>query len=427
MKESFITTDGATDRESEALNHNPTNDQSCMPLRGVKVLDLTQIVSGPFCTTLLANMGAEVVKLEPPDHGDDLRTVGRYAGREQHEDYFNANNNSKKSISLNLKDARQRQVAHDLARCADIVVENFAPGTAARLGMGWEDLRKINPRLLYCSISGFGQDGPCSNRTALDPIIQAVSGIMSVTGYADRDPVAVGAPLADVVAGLFAAYTIASTLHSVRATGQGHYIDISMQATMLATLGPRMGGALNAGIAPKRMGNQNPMRTPSDVYHTRDGVKIFVIVHSDRQWAPFCRALGRHDWLDVAGFSNNRIRCENRDELNRLVFARFAELDATEIITCLTEERIPHAVVNDYIDAVNDPQVAHRDLVQQIEHKVSGEIRVIGPPWIIDGKKTRVQSPPTLGQHQGDVLRDWLGWTPAEVARIRNQPLAEKS
>jgi len=423
---SSTATSGAMGPESKELKHDQTNDQSCKPLSGIRVLDLTQIVSGPFCTTLLANMGAEVVKIEPPGRGDDLRTVGHYAGREQHEDYFNANNNSKKSITLNLKDEVQRQVAHDLVQRADIVVENFAPGTAARLGMSWDDLRGINSRLLYCSISGFGQDGPYRDRTALDPIIQAVSGIMSVTGYPETDPVAVGAPLADVVAGLFAAYTIAASLHSVKETGRGHYIDISMQATMLAMLGPRMGGALNAGIAPKRMGNQNPMRTPCDVYHSRDGTKIFVIVHSDRQWAPFCRALGRHDWLEVPRFSSNRLRCENRDELNGLVFARFAEFDSDEITARLAAERIPYAVVNDYVEALNDPQVVHRNLVQEVEHKVSGPTRVIGPPWLIDGKRTRVQPPPTLGEHQDDVLRDWLGWTRAEVAGLCNGQLGGK-
>jgi len=155
------------------------------PLAGTRVLDLTQVVAGPYCTMMLANLGAEVVKVEVPGHGDDLRYVGRYPGREQHEDYFNATNNSKKSIMLDLKDVEHRKVAHALAKRADIVVENFAPGTSARLGMSWEILRALNPRLLYCSISGFGQTGPESDRTAMDPIIQAVSGIMSVTGSPD--------------------------------------------------------------------------------------------------------------------------------------------------------------------------------------------------------------------------------------------------
>ena len=394
--------------------------EALSPLAGVRVLDLTQVVAGPFCTMMLANLGAEVVKVESPDRGDDLRHVGRYPGREQHEDYFNATNNSKKSIVLDLKNPAHRHVGHELARRADVLVENFAPGTAARLGMGWEDLNALNPRLLYCSISGFGQTGPNREKLAMDPIIQAMTGVMSVTGQVDAGPTQVGAPLADVISGMFGAYAIVGMLHAVKQDGRGRHIDVSMQAAMLATLGPRMGGALNAGMAPARIGNQNPMRAPSDVYRTRDGADVFVMVHHDRHWAPFCRAIERPEWIDDPLLADNRLRCESRDDLNRRVFERFLAYDAAKITARLAEERVPHAVVNDYVEALADPQVAHRGVIQDVTHSTSGPIRVVGPPWLVDGRPVRVGPPPALGEHLEQVLRGWLDWTPDQINRFRD-------
>ncbi|MBI3069108.1 MAG: CoA transferase, partial [Betaproteobacteria bacterium] len=263
------------------------------PLAGVRVLDLTQVVAGPYCTLMLADMGAEVVKIERPGHGDDLRRTVPYKGREGHHDYFNALNRSKKSIALDLKNETQRALALELAGRADVMVEKFAPGTAHRLGLGWEDVKGINPRLVYCSLSGFGQSGPYRNRLALDPIIQAVTGVMSVTGEPEREPIMVGAPLADVIAGMFAAYAIVSALRVVKRDGVGQHIDLSMQDAMLAALGTRMGETLQAGISPGRLGNENPLRVPANTYETADGLWLAIMVQNEEQWAPFCRAVGR--------------------------------------------------------------------------------------------------------------------------------------
>src|SRR6185295_9854946 len=201
----------------------------------------------------------DIAKLEEPLRGDELRWLGRYPGRAEHdEDYFYASNRTKRSISLNLKDDSERRIAQELASVADVLVENFAPGVAQRIGMGWEELSACNPRLVYCSISGFGQSGPYRNRLALDPIIQAVSGVMSVTGKEGAEPMQIGAPMGDVVAGMFGAYAIVSALYARNTTNCGRYIDIRMQDAMLAVLGPRMGEALQAGINPGRHGNENP-------------------------------------------------------------------------------------------------------------------------------------------------------------------------
>jgi crotonobetainyl-CoA:carnitine CoA-transferase CaiB-like acyl-CoA transferase len=285
--------------------------------------------------------------------------------------------------------------------------------------MGFVELHALNPRLLYCSISGFGQTGPESGRTAMDPIIQAVSGIMSVTGYPDSGPTAIGAPLADVISGMFGAYAIVGALHAVRQSNIGCHIDVSMQAAMIATLGPRMGGSLNAGFSPERIGNQNPMRAPSDVYRTRDGRHVFLMIHHDRVWAPFCRAVGRPQWIENERYATNRLRCSHRDELNRLVHERFAEFDADDITARLHAERVPCSVVNDYAEAAADPQVMHRKLIQQVVHRSSGPIRVVGVPWLIDGESVQVGPPPALGEHVGEVLSEWLEWPADEIERFR--------
>lgn len=391
------------------MSESANIDAMLAPLRGVRVLDLTQMVAGPFCTMMLAQLGADVVKVEAPTGGDPMRRSGRFPPREAHEDYFDPVNLGKRSIVLNLKDEAHRQAARELAERADVLVENFAPGTATRLGMGWADLQPLNARLLYCSISGFGQTGPESGRLAMDPIIQAVTGMMSVTGTADGDPTQSGAPLADVIAGMYAAYAIVAHLHEVKRSGRGGYLDMSMQAAMLAALSPRMAGALNAGIAPQRIGNQNPLRVPSDVYRTRDGVHVFIMVHDDHVWPPFCRALGRGEWLEDARFSTNRQRCESRAELNAMVIARFAEWDSEEIITRLRAERVPHSIVNDYVRAVADRQAVYRGIVQQVQHPASGAMRVIGLPWLMNGESVHTKPPPVLDQHHADVLREWLG------------------
>lgn len=391
------------------------------PLAGLRVLDLTQVVAGPYCTTMLANMGAEVVKLEPPK-GDELRTIGRYRGRETHQDYFNANNYSKRSIALDLKDPTERAIGQALARKADVLVENFLPGTAKRLGMGWTELHKLNPRLLYCSISGFGQTGPDRERSAMDPIIQAASGVMSVTGEAGATkPLMIGAPLADVIAGMYGAHAIVGALHSVKADGRGRHIDVSMQTAMLAAIGPRMGQTLQAGTSPTPLGNQNPMRVPSDVYVTADSQPIFIMVPNDRSWAPFCRAVERQAWIDDPRFIDAPTRVKNRGALNELVVARIKSMTAAALLPRLATEGLPHARVNDYAGALAEPQVAHRKLVRRVKHPTSGAIRVVGPPWIISDVDTAVFAPPVLDQHGGDILGRWLGWTPKRIKALQTK------
>lgn len=388
-----------------------------LPLAGVRVLDLTQVVAGPYCTMMLADMGAEIVKIERPGHGDDLRRTVPYKGRDGHADYFNALNRSKKSVALNLKDAQQRDIALQLAACADVMVENFSPGTVGRLGVDWEAVHARNPRLVYCSLSGFGQTGPYRSRPALDPIIQAVTGIMSVTGRADGEPTMVGAPLADVIAGMFAAYAIVNALRLVTKDGGGQYIDLSMQDALLAAVGTRMGETLQAGIAPGRLGNGNPLRVPADTYRAADDRWIALMVHDQSQWAPFCRALAKEEWIDDARFRTMALRLLNRVEVDAAVAKRIAEHDSAYWGGCFEQHGMPYALVNDYAQALADPQVVHRKLVRELEHPQSGKICVVGPPWAMSQTQSRLTSPPMLGEHTAQVLNDWLGMQPAAAEK----------
>ncbi len=380
-----------------------------LPLAGVRVLDLTQVVAGPYCTMMLADMGAEIVKIERPGYGDDLRRTVPYKGREGHEDYFNALNRSKKSVTLDLKEAQQRDIALRLAERADVMVENFSPGVVTRLGLDWDVVRQRNARLVFCSLSGFGQSGPYCNRPALDPIIQAVTGIMSVTGLPDGEPTMIGAPVADVIAGMFAAYAIVNALRLVTADGGGQYIDLSMQDAMLASIGTRMGETLQAGIAPGRLGNGNPLRVPANTYRSADDRYIAMMVHDQAQWKPFCEALERVEWIDHPQFRTMALRVQNRKAIDAEVARRIGEHDAVYWRRRFEHFSVPHALVNNYAQALEDPQVAHRGLVRELEHAVSGTIRVVGPPWAMSATKSWLAAPPQLGEHTAEVLKDWLG------------------
>ena len=382
---------------------------SKLPLAGVRVVDFTQVVAGPYCTMMLADMGAEIVKIEREGHGDDLRRTVPYKGREGHEDYFNALNRSKKSVALNLKQEKHRAAVLKLIEHADVVVENFSPGTVDRLGVGWEAARKLNARLVYCSLSGFGQTGPYRSRLALDPIIQAVSGVMSVTGFPDGEPIMVGAPLADVISGMFAAYSIVNALRLVTPDGGGQYIDLSMQDALLATVGTRMGETLQAGVVPTRLGNENPLRVPANTYRTADNLHIAVMVHDQGQWKPFCEAVEASEWTDDARFATMPLRLQHRREMNELVAQKIAHRDSTYWVARFEACRIPYALVNDYAQALQDPQVAHRGLLREVDHPTAGRISVVGPPWRMSATHTEIKPPPRLGEHTADVLHDWLG------------------
>ena len=405
----------ASQRESvraKSARHAP----QAGPLAGKRVLDFSHVIAGPYCAMMLADMGADVVKVERRNGGDDLRTVGRYPGRRpEDEDYFYMLNRRKRSIALDLKSPDDQVVVQQLAAQADVVLQNFAPGTAEKLGIGAEQLRANNKRLVYCAISGFGQTGPLRDRLALDPIIQSMSGVMSVTGDPDGAPMQIGAPVADVVAGMFGAFAIVSSLLQVEHTGEGAYIDISMLESMIAVLGPRMGEALQAAHQPPRHGNENPMRVPAGLFDCGDGRTVNFIVQNQAYWAPFCKALERVEWLDDPRFATMQDRVKNRKALNELVQHRLLDEPAAVWIERLLHYRVPCGPYYNYLDALNDPHIRERGLILNVEHPISGDLELVGPPWISTLEKPELSPPPLLGEHAREVMEDWLDCTDEEI------------
>ncbi|MBL23209.1 MAG: hypothetical protein CMM48_04850 [Rhodospirillaceae bacterium] len=391
------------------------------PLAGVKILDFTAVVSGPFATVLLADMGADVVKIEPPA-GENTRHAVRYPGRAQHdEDYFYVNNRSKRSVALDLKNPAAQETVRELAKQADVVVENFAPGVMARLGASWEDLHPLNEKLVYCSISGFGQDGPYRDRLALDPIVQGYSGIMSITGQADGPPTLTSASITDAISGVTAAYTIASALCAARTDGKGRHIDLSMQCSAMSAIGARMGEYLQAGVIPRRIGNRSFLRIPANTYECSDGKYVQLMVLHDGHWPGLCKSLDREEWLDNEKWLKVDGRYEDQDQIHDMVAEVIATKPADHWLPRMVENRLPNAPVNNYEDAANDRQVAHRELIRTLEHPASGDIRVVGPGWKIDNTETKMFAPPMLNQHMDEVFADWLDWDDERIAEFREK------
>jgi formyl-CoA transferase/CoA:oxalate CoA-transferase len=383
---------------------------SNLPLADVRVVDFTHVISGPFCTMMLAHMGADVVKVERPGVGDSLRNIPGYKGREGHPDYFNSVNNTKRSITLDLKSPDQHAAVVDLIRNADVVVENFKPGTAHRIGLGYEAMKKINPKLIYCSISGFGQTGPYAQRPAIDPIIQAVSGVMSVTGEQDGSPMMAGYPLTDTVAGMYGAFAVVTALLKARESGVGEHLDVSMQGAMLYVLGCRMAETLQAGIVTERVGNQNPFRVPSEVFLSKDKRPTILHCSNNKRWEALCRALEVPEWAENPKYDTMQKRQEHREELHAMVAARFAERDQADWMPRFDDEDTTCIHVHDYQEALDHEQVQHRSQLTSRDHPLDGEVWTVGVPLMDPVYNEAITRPPTLGENTANVLQDWLGW-----------------
>jgi succinate--hydroxymethylglutarate CoA-transferase len=387
-----------------------------LPLDGVRVVDFTHVISGPFCSMLLAHMGADVIKIERPGTGDPQRNIPGYKGREDHPDYFNSVNNTKRSVALDLKDPAQLDAVLALIDSADVVVENFKPGTANRIGVGYDALKARNPKLVYCSISGFGQTGPFAHRAAIDPIIQAVCGVMSVTGERDGPPLMTGYPLTDTVAGMYGAYAIATALLKARESGEGEYLDVSMQGAMLYVLGCRMAETLQAGIITERYGNQNPFRVPSDVFLSKDGKPTILHCSNDRRWKALCRALEVPELAENPKYATMTLRQEHRAEIHKLIGARFAERDQAEWMPRFEAEETTCIAVANYREALDHEQVVHRKQLTANEHPRDGKVWTVGVPLMDPAFNEAVTRPPLLGENTDDVLAEWLGWDKEKIA-----------
>ena len=390
------------------------------PLDGIRVLDLTRVLAGPYCTMFLGDLGAEVVKVEQPGVGDDTRGWGPpFTGGESA--YFLCVNRNKKSVTIDLKSKEGVALLRRLAERADVLIENFRPGTMERLGLGEKDLRATSPRLIYASLSGFGADGPMSDAPGYDLIVQAWGGLMSITGQPDGEPSKVGVAIIDLVAGLMLGKSIAAALFAREKLGVGQKIDTSLLEAEVACLINVGSNYLVEGSIPRRWGNAHPSIVPYQSFKTADGYLV-IGVASEGIWRRFCQAIGRAEWADDARFEKNSNRVENRSLLIGLLGEIFLGRSTDEWLKLLNSAEVPCAPVQTVDQVFKAPQVLHREMLVQVEHPTAGTVRMAGIPVKFSATPASVRlPPPLLGQHTEEVLASWLGMGSEEINELKKR------
>ena len=394
------------------------SEHSPGPLTGTTVVDLTRVLSGPYCTMMLADMGARVIKVEQPGRGDDTRGWGPPFEKGE-SSYFMSVNRNKESLTLNLKHPEGRKILETLLEEADVLVENFRPGTLARMQLGYSDVAERWPRLVYCSVSGFGHTGPRRTQPGYDAVLQAEGGLMSITGERNGPAYRLGVAIADITSGMFAAYGIAVALLARHQTGRGQFVDVGMLDSVAALLTYQAGIYFATDKAPARLGNRHPTIVPYETLEAGDG-ELVVAVGNDQLWHTFCRLLGADKLADDPRFATNKDRVERREELRPILVARLQSRTAADWIERLTEAGIPCGAVRDLAEVFSDPQIVDRAMVVALDHPVAGAIRTLGVPVKLDDTPGSVRTPPpTLGQHTEEILTHMLGLDMDAIARLR--------
>jgi crotonobetainyl-CoA:carnitine CoA-transferase CaiB-like acyl-CoA transferase len=388
------------------------------PLDGVTIIDFTRVLSGPYCTMLLADMGARVIKVEQPGRGDDTRAWGPpFVNGESA--YFLSINRNKESLTLDLKHPAARAVLDCLLARADVLVENFRPGAMERLGLGYDALAPRYPRLVYCSISGFGQTGPRRGEPGYDAVMQGEGGLMSITGAPDGPPFRLGVAISDIVSGMFAAQGIAMALLARVRTGRGQRVDVGMLDSTAALLTYQAGIYFATGATPGRLGNRHPTIVPYETFAASDG-DFVLAVGNDEQWRRFCRVLGTDELAGDDRFATNSARVSNYRALRPLLVERLRSRTRREWVGNLKEAGVPCGSVREVGDVLEDPQLDARQMIETVDHITAGAVRVLGVPIKLSDTPGAVRAaPPALGQHTHRILEDECAMTARQIEELR--------
>lgn len=385
-------------------------------LAGVRVLDFTRVLAGPYCTAMLADLGAEVIKIEPP-HGDDQRHMGRMVQGESTN--FVLNNRGKKSLRLDLKQEAGQRIARDLAAQCDVVIENFKPGVADKLGIGYACLSAQTPGLVYCSISGFGQNGPNADRPSYDVVAQAMSGIMSLTGEPDGAPTLIGESIGDICAGMFAAWGVMAALFHRERTGQGRHVDVAMFDALLAMQPTAMAQYLFGGSAPRRVGNRHPLSSPFGAYAAADG-HLVIAAANDKLFRAVAETIGHPELAGDARFVSDGLRSRHDAELRGYIEGWSRQRSVAAAVDAMSRAGVPAAPIQDTAQAADSEQAQVRRLLARATHPVLGETALMEQPVHFSGvERGRVRTAPALGQHSEQVLGALLGLDAAAIAALR--------
>lgn len=396
-------------------------------LEDIRILDITRALAGPYCTMMLGDLGADVIKVERPVSGDESRgwgppfvgePYGPYPGESA---YFLAANRNKRSITVNIQSPQGQEIIRQLAGACDVLVENYRTGELDKFGLGYADLHRLHPKLIYCSISGYGRTGPYAERPGYDAILQAEGGMMSITGPAEGTPSRVGIPIIDITSGMFAASAILAALHARQKTGEGQLVDISLFDAHVALLANAASNYLVGGEPPRRLGNSHPNIVPYDSFPSRDGWFVMGAANQ-KQWETLCDMLERPDLKADPRFASNGLRVQNRaavvEELNRI----FVQRDADEWLEKFAAAGLPCGAINSLPQVFAHPQAAARDLILEAQHASAGTVRLTGFPYKLSDTPAEIRKPPPmLGEHTDEILTQLLGYSPADAAELKER------